>query len=174
MFYVLCSTANVQCAMDNGKWEMPLVVYNRQQSFEDNSIFGLYPGFAFFLAGCSHRTIFTPPLTMKRKRKLIGIILSGLFLTYFSASFIFVPSAPGLKDQDTTIVKLESNDNGLKHGVLRSSSEQVEDGLKLFNDFAFSSLAGFHTVEQQNRLEVLANSQFHTYHIYLSLRRLQI
>ncbi len=111
---------------------------------------------------------------MERKRKFIGIVLSGLFLAYFSASFIFVPKAPGLKDQDTSIVKLENNDECHTHGVLRSSSEQAEDGIKFFDDFSASFLSEFHTVVHQNRLEVLENSQFHTFDIYLSLRKLQI
>ena len=111
---------------------------------------------------------------MKRKRKIIAIVLSGLFLAYFSASFIFVPKAHGLKDQDTSIVKLESNDGNHAHGVLRSSSEHSEDALKLFNDFTVSFLESCHTVLQQSKLESLENSRFGDYDIYLSLRRLQI
>lgn len=101
-------------------------------------------------------------------------MLSGLFLAYFSASFIFVPKAPGLKDQDISIVKLENNDECHTHGVLRSSSEQAEDAVKFFDDFSVSLLSAFHTVTNQNRLEALENSQFHTFDIYLSLRKLQV
>ena len=99
---------------------------------------------------------------MKRKRKIIGIILSGLFLAYFSASFIFVPKAPGLKDQDTSIVKLESNDGAHTHGVLRSASEHSEDALKVFGDFTVSFLEDFHTGLQQSKLESLESSQIRT------------
>lgn len=111
---------------------------------------------------------------MKRKRKLIGIVLLGLFLAYFSASFIFVPKAPGLKDRSTHIVKLEKNDGNLTHGMFRCSSEQAEDAVKLVGDFTISFLEDFHTASHQNRLLSLQNSQFHTFDIYLSLRRLQI
>jgi hypothetical protein len=111
---------------------------------------------------------------MKRQRKIIGIVLSGLFLAYFSASFIFVPKAPGLKDQDVSIVKLENNDECLTHGVLRSSSEHTEDALKFFSEFTVSFLEDFHTVEYQNRLEQLESSRFRAHDIYLSLRRLQV
>lgn len=112
---------------------------------------------------------------MKRKRKIIGIILSGLFLAYFSASFIFVPKAAGLKDQDTSIVKLETSEGCSTHGLLRSASEHTEDAVKFFDDFAtISYVESFHTLSQQNRFESLENSKFRTYDIYLSLRRLQI
>lgn len=111
---------------------------------------------------------------MKRQRKFVGIILLGVFLAFFSASFIFVPKAPGLKDQDTTIVKLESNDADYSQSLLRSSSEHSEDALKFFNDFTISFIASFHTEQQQSRLASLENSQFNDQDIYLSLRRLQI
>jgi hypothetical protein len=112
---------------------------------------------------------------MKRQRKLYGIILSGLFLTYFSASVIFVPNAPGLKDQDATIIKFENHDEILTHGLIRSSSEQVEDGVKFFDEFVtISFVANFHTTSQQNALEHLESIQFREYDLYLSMRRLQI
>ena len=93
---------------------------------------------------------------------------------YFSASFIFVPEAPGLKDQDTSIVKLETNDDCHADGILRSAGEQTEDAVKFFDEFTVTFLSGFHTVVQQNQLEVLKNSRFHSLDIYLSLRRLQV
>jgi hypothetical protein len=113
---------------------------------------------------------------MKRKRKLIAIVLSGLFLAYFSASFIFVPDAAGLKEQDTCIAKFERNDDGLTQGLLRSSTEQTEDdAVKSFNDFTtISYVESFHTLSQQNQYESLENLRFRPYDIYLSLRRLQV
>jgi len=111
---------------------------------------------------------------MRRKRKIIGIILSGLFLAYFSASFIFVPRAPGLQDWDTSIVKLENHDGSQAHRIIRSSSEHSEEAFKIFNDFTVSFLESFHTGQQQSKLESLENSQGGTYDIYLSLRRLRI
>jgi hypothetical protein len=113
---------------------------------------------------------------MKRKREIIGVVLLGLFLAYFSASFIFVPKAPHLKDQDTSVVKLENHDAALSHGLLRSaSSENAEDAIYFFDEFnVISCLESFHTTSQQNTLASLANSQFDTHDIYLSLRRLQI
>jgi hypothetical protein len=111
---------------------------------------------------------------MKRQRNLIGILLLGVFLAYFSASFIFVPKAPGLKEQNTNIVKLETNDGNVTNGMFRSSTEHSEDALKLFNYFTVSFLENFHTVSNQNRLEALQNSEFRTHDIYLSIRRLQL
>jgi len=116
-----------------------------------------------------------PPLPMKRKRKIIAIVLSALFLAYFSASFIFVPEAAGLKDQDTSIVRLENHDHNLDQGLLRSSSsEHAEDALNFFNDETVSFLQDVHTSQQLNQLLVQKNSQFHSFDIYLSLRRLRI
>lgn len=111
---------------------------------------------------------------MKRKRKLIGIVLLGVFLAYFSASFIFVPKAPGLKDQNTSIVKLESNEGHGTQGMFRSTTEHSEDAVKFFNYYSVSFLENFHTAIHQNRLSDLKSSQFLTFDIYLSLRRLQI
>lgn len=111
---------------------------------------------------------------MKRQRKLIGLVLFGVFLAYFSTSFIFVPKAPGLKEQNTNIVKLETNEGNATNIMFRSSAEQSEDAVKLFNYFTVSFLESFHTVSNQNRLEALQNSEFRTQDIYLSLRRLQI
>jgi hypothetical protein len=111
---------------------------------------------------------------MKRKRKLIGIVLLGVFLAYFSASFIFVPKAPGLQDQNTNIVKLENNEGNVTNGMFRSSVEHSEDAIKFFNYYTVSFLESFHTASNQNRLEALQNSNFGKYDIYLSIRRLQI
>jgi hypothetical protein len=112
---------------------------------------------------------------MKRKRKLFAMILSGMFLAYFSASFIFVPKAPGLRDLDTSIVKLEASDENITQGLFRSAAESTEDAIKLFNYFTISFLEDFHTVEHQNRLYTsLRSSRFLTDDIYLTHRRLQI
>lgn len=111
---------------------------------------------------------------MKRQRKLIGLVLFGVFAAYFSASFIFVPKAPGLKEQNTNIVKLETNDGNVTNGMFRSSAEHSEDALKFFNYFTVSFLEDFHTASHQNRLSSLQGSQFLTSDIYLSLRKLQI
>jgi hypothetical protein len=111
---------------------------------------------------------------MKRKRKLVGLILVGVFLSYFSASFIFVPQAPGLQEQNTSIVKLETSKRDLTHGMFRVATEHSEDAAKFFNYFTVSFLENFHTISQQNKLESLRNSVFAKYDIYLSLRRLQI
>jgi len=112
---------------------------------------------------------------MKRQRRLIGIVLSGLFLAYFSASFIFVPKAPGLKDQDTSIVKLEKSDNTSQHGLIRSAfSEQAGDAVNFIDDETVSILGFIHTAEQQNQLNAQENSQFHSFDKYLSLRKLRI
>ena len=111
---------------------------------------------------------------MKRQRKLIGIALLGVFLAYFSASFIFGPKAPGLQEQNTNIVKLEASEGNLTHGMFRSTTEHSEDAVKLFHYFTVSFLENFHTASNLNRLESLQNYTFRTYDIYLSLRRLQI
>jgi hypothetical protein len=111
---------------------------------------------------------------MKYRRKLIGLLLFGVFLAYFSASFIFVPKAPGLQDQNTTIVKLETNDGNLTHGMFRVAAEQSEDAAKFFDYFTISFLEYFHTAAQNSRLVSLQNCQFVQFDIYLSIRRLQI
>jgi len=104
----------------------------------------------------------------------MGLILFGVFLAYFSASFIFVPKAPGLQDQNTNIVKLETNDSNSTHGMFRVAAEQSEDAVKFFNYFTISFLEDFHTAAQQSRLVSLQICQFFHSDIYLSLRRLQI
>ncbi len=112
---------------------------------------------------------------MKRNRKLFSLILAGMFLAYFSASFIFVPKAPGLKDQDTSIVKLEKNDDHVTQGLFRTATESTDDAIKLFNYFTVSFLENFHTVTYQNQLFIsLQYSRFLTNDIYLAHRRLQI
>jgi hypothetical protein len=110
---------------------------------------------------------------MKRTRNLIGITLLGVFLTYFSASFIFVPEAVPLRDVDTSIVKLENNDGNFAEGMFRSA-EHAEEEVKFVGDYTISCLADFHTVLQQSKLESLQKSRFYTHDRYLSLRRLQI
>jgi hypothetical protein len=111
---------------------------------------------------------------MKRKRKMIGLILFGVFASYFSASFIFVPKAPGLQEQDTNIVKLETSEGDLTHGMFRVATEHSEDAAKFFNYHTVSFLEDFHTASHQNTLESLRNSEFATHDIYLSQRRLLI
>ncbi|HZY82425.1 MAG TPA: hypothetical protein VFE50_23025 [Cyclobacteriaceae bacterium] len=111
---------------------------------------------------------------MKTQRKQLGLILLGVFLAYFSASFIFVPEAPPLKEVETSIVKLESNDENVGQGLFRAASEQSEDAVKVFGDYTVSFLESFHTVVQQNQLESLQNSCFHKIDRYLSLRQLLI
>jgi hypothetical protein len=85
-----------------------------------------------------------------------------------------VPKAPGLKEQNTKIVKLETSKGNLSHGMFRVAAEHSEDAAKFFNYYTVSLLEDFHTCAHQNRLESLRNLEFGSSDIYLSLRRLQI
>ncbi len=112
---------------------------------------------------------------MNKKRSFCALVLSGLFLTYFAASFLFTPEAPSLQDESEVIVKILPSDKNVSQGLFRMSTENVENAIKLFNFFQVSSLADFHTLTQQNQFErSLEGARFITTDIYLSIRRLQI
>ncbi len=112
---------------------------------------------------------------MKKKQRYFALVLSGLFLTYFAASFLFTPEAPSQQDEAEVIVKVAPSDENVSQGLFRMSSENVENAIKVFNFFQVSSLADFHTLTQQNQLTSSDESaRFIADDIYLSIRRLQI